>query len=145
MKKKNNGDADAYRLDCGLPINTYFSAQKMRWLIENVDGLINNPNLCFTTVDSYLIANLTNCESIVTDSSNAGRTMLMDINKLEWSDKMLSEYEIKKSWLPDIKKKSSDNFGSIKHPDLKILEGVPIGGDLGDQHAACLGHILREG
>ena len=87
----------------------------MRWLIENVDGLAQNPNLCFTTVDAFLIANLTKCSSILTDSSNAGRTMLMDINKLEWSDKMLKEYDIKKEWLPEIRKKSSDDFGKLMH------------------------------
>jgi glycerol kinase len=117
----------------------------MRWLLDNIDGLKDNPNLCFTTVDAYLIAKLTNCKSILTDSSNAGRTMLMDINTLEWSDKMLGEYGIQKKWLPELKKKSSDDFGKVLHESLPMLEGVPITGVLGDQHAACLGHVLREG
>lgn len=113
--------------------------------MENVNGLTQNPNLCFTTVDAFLIANLTNCLSVRTDSSNAGRTMLMDINKLEWSDKMLGEYEIKKEWLPELKQKSSDDYGQISHAALPMLQGVPIAGNLGDQHASCLGHVLREG
>ena len=96
MKKKNGGNADAYRLDCGLPINTYFSAQKMKWLLENVEGLSSNPKAILSTIDTYLIARLTNMTRFVTDSTNASRTMLMDINSLEWSDKMLNEYGITK-------------------------------------------------
>lgn len=94
MKEKNGGNLDAYREDCGLPINTYFSAQKMKWLLENVKDLDKHENLVLSTIDTYLIARLTNMESIVTDSTNASRTMLMDINTLEWSDKMLGEYGI---------------------------------------------------
>ena len=60
MKKKNNGDADVYREICGLPINTYFSGHKMKWLLENVDGLAQNDSLVFGTIDAYLIAKLTN-------------------------------------------------------------------------------------
>jgi glycerol kinase len=96
MKAKNNGDTNAYQQICGLPINTYFSAQKMKWLLQNVDGLEKKENLVLSTIDSYLIARLTNGKSIVTDSTNASRTMLMDINTLDWSDKMLGEYGIKK-------------------------------------------------
>jgi glycerol kinase len=69
--------------------------------------------------------------------------MLMDINTLEWSDKMLSEYGIQKNWLPTIIKESSADFGRVK--SVKSLENVQIGGVLGDQQAACLGHVLREG
>jgi glycerol kinase len=79
----------------------------------------------------------------VTDSTNASRTMLMDINTLDWSQKMLKEYEILEKWLPKIIKESSAEFGKIK--SVKSLENVVIGGVLGDQQAACLGHILREG
>jgi len=85
----------------------------MKWLLENVEGLASQPNLCFGTIDTYLIARLTQCEQIVTDATNASRTMLMDINKLEWSDKLLKEYEIKKEWLPRINQESSGNFGSV--------------------------------
>ena len=58
----------------------------MKWLMENVDGLVSNENVVFGTMDAYLIAKLTNCQSIVTDSTNASRTMLMDIDTLDWSD-----------------------------------------------------------
>ena len=145
MKKKNDGNADAYRQDCGLPINTYFSAQKMKWLLENVEGLSSNTKAILSTIDSYLIARLTNMTKLVTDSTNASRTMLMDINTLEWSDKMLNEYGIKKECLPTIIKESSADFGTIICDKVDFLNGVPISGVLGDQQAACLGHILREG
>lgn len=78
-----------------------------------MEGLANNPNLVLGTIDSYLIARLTNLSSIVTDSSNASRTMLMDIKTLEWSPKMLSEYQIKEEWLPKIIKSSNSLFGTI--------------------------------
>ena len=131
MKQKNDGNADAYRSTCGLPINTYFSAQKMKWLLQNVSGIEHQENLIFSTMDTYLIARLTNMESIVTDSTNASRTMLMDINTLEWSDNMLGEYGIQRKWLPDIVKESSADFGRVR--SVKSLENVPIGGVLGDQ------------
>lgn len=129
MSAKNNGNVDAYRLDCGLPINTYFSAVKMRWLIQNAK--LNKEDLVFGTIDTWLIAKLTQLDSFVTDSSNASRTMLMDINSLEWSDKMLAEFGIEKRWLPQIHKSSSSNFGVVK--GLEGFEGVPISGVLGDQ------------
>ena len=79
--------------------------------------MASNEDLVFGTIDAYLIAKLTNCQSIFTDSTNASRTMLMDIENLEWSDKMLSEYEIKKDWLPEIIKESSADFGSVSAAD----------------------------
>jgi len=83
----------------------------MRWLLENVDNIETNNDLVFGTIESYLIAKLTAQSKIVTDSTNASRTMLMDINNLEWSDHMLSEYNIERDWLPDIVKESSADFG----------------------------------
>ena len=117
----------------------------MKWLLENVDGLPEKENLVFGTIDTYLIARLSNQESIVTDATNASRTMLMDINTLEWSSFMLGEYEMKESWLPRIIKESSGDFGSVSCDEVSSLKGVIISGVLGDQHASCLGHVLREG
>ena len=113
--------------------------------MQNVDGLASNDQLVMSTIDTYIIARLSGMKSIVTDSTNASRTMLMDINTLEWSDKMLSEYEIKKENLPTIIKESSADFGSIDFAPLRCLKGVKITGVLGDQQSACLGHILKEG
>ena len=70
-------------------------------------------NLVFGTIDTWLIAKLTGMQSIVTDSTNASRTMLMDLHTLEWSDENLSMFGVKKCWLPEIKKSCSDNFGQI--------------------------------
>ena len=91
----------------------------MKWLLENVNGLDKKENLVLSTIDSYLIARLTDGKSIVTDSTNASRTMLMDINTLDWSDKMLGEYSIKKSWLPKIIKESSGDFGNVSNNLVK--------------------------
>jgi glycerol kinase len=86
------------------------------------------------TIDTWLIARLTNLKSFMTDSSNASRTMLMDIEKLEWSDKMLSEFEIEKRWLAEISKSSSALFGTIEAGiGIDSLASVPITGVLGDQ------------
>jgi len=111
MKAKNQGNVDIYRHDCGLPINTYFSALKMQWLLQNAE--LNHEDLAFGTIDTWLINKLTNGESFVTDSSNASRTMLMDINTLEWSEKMTQEFGIEKRWLPTIHKSSSSMFGKV--------------------------------
>ena len=141
MSAKNQGNVDAYRLDCGLPINTYFSAVKMRWLLQNTK--LNKDDLIFGTIDTWLIAKLTQLSSFVTDSSNASRTMLMDINTLEWSDKMITEFGLDTKWLPKIHKSSSSDFGTVS--GLDGFDGIPITGVLGDQQAACLGHLLKPG
>lgn len=86
---------------------------------------------------------MTGLKSIATDSSNASRTMLMDINSLEWSDKMIAEFGLEKRWLPKIHKSSSSDFGTVS--ELVGFEGVQIGGAIGDQQAACLGHLLKPG
>lgn len=92
IKDRNAGDLDIYREDCGLPVNTYFSAVKMKWLLQQKEVQDGADDLIFGTIDTWLIARLTGLKSFVTDSSNASRTMLMDINTLEWSDKMLKEF-----------------------------------------------------
>jgi len=93
IKAKHNGNSDVFRPICGLPINTYFSAVKMRWLLQNSKEVSSNTDdLIFGTIDTWLIAKLSGLTSFVTDSSNASRTMLMDINTLEWSEKMLEAF-----------------------------------------------------
>ena len=79
----------------------------------------------------------------MTDSSNASRTMLMDLNSLQWSDNMLADFGIKKECLARIKLSSSDNFGTVT--DVPSIAGVTIGGVIGDQQGACLGHLLKVG
>lgn len=141
------GNVDLFRPTCGLPINTYFSALKMRWLLENSPEVMRasdqgSSGLTFSTIDTWLIAKLSGMESVMTDATNASRTMLMDIDSLEWSEEMLNAFEIKREWLPEISKSSSANFGVIKEGKLA---NVPITGAIGDQQSACLGHILRPG
>ncbi|CAO3566396.1 unnamed protein product [Mortierella alpina] len=143
--------ADAVKDICGLPITTYFSAVKLRWLLENsaeVKEAHDNGNMMFGTVDSWLIYNLTGGKdggAHVTDVTNASRTMLMDIKSLKWSDKCLEFFGINPEILPEIRP-SSAHFGDIKHPQLSQIEGIPIAGCLGDQHAALVGqHCFQEG
>ncbi|KAF9567238.1 Glycerol kinase [Mortierella alpina] len=143
--------ADAVKDICGLPITTYFSAVKLRWLLENsaeVKEAHDNGNMMFGTVDSWLIYNLTGGKeggAHVTDVTNASRTMLMDIKTLKWSDKCLEFFGINPEILPEIRP-SSAHFGDIKHPQLSQIAGIPIAGCLGDQHAALVGqHCFQEG
>lgn len=121
----------------------------MRWLLENSQAVKSlaeqdqqGEELCFSTIDTWLIAKLSGLQSVVTDSSNASRTMLMDINSLEWNDENLAMFGVRKEWLPRIVKNSSDDFGSVAGSECADLANVPITGVLGDQQAACLGHLL---
>lgn len=132
-------EQELLRERCGLPINTYFSALKMRWLLQHSDGVKQilgdskcDEKLRFGTIDTWLMAKLTGMESIATDSTNASRTMLMNLHTLEWSDESLDMFDIKRSWLPEIKKSSSESFGTISDPQCSTLKGVEIAGVLGD-------------
>ncbi|KAG0257839.1 Glycerol kinase [Mortierella polycephala] len=143
--------ADAVKDICGLPITTYFSAVKLRWLLENsqeVKEAHDNGTMMFGTVDSWLIYNLTGGKEggvHVTDVTNASRTMLMDIKTLKWSDRCLKFFGINADILPEIKP-SSTMFGEINFEELSQLKGVPIAGCLGDQHAALVGqHCFQVG
>lgn len=103
ISSRFNGDKDMFRPHCGLPLNTYFSAVKMKWYLQNcekVQAAKKKGTLKFGTIDSWLIYKLTNHINTLTDSSNASRTMLMDLENLEWSDVMLSELGIDKTNLP---------------------------------------------
>ncbi|RGB28354.1 hypothetical protein C1646_629688 [Rhizophagus diaphanus] len=126
---------------CGLPISTYFSAVKLKWLLENVPTVKEaheKETMIFGNVDTWLIYNLTGGIDgglHITDVTNASRTMLMDIKKLEWSDELLKFFGIKKCILPKICS-SSEVYGNIK---ITSLAGIPIAGDLGDQHSAMVG------
>lgn len=123
----------------GLLLDPYFSASKVAWILDNVDGArerAEKGELCFGTVDSWLIWNLTGGKIHATDYSNASRTMLFNIKTLEWDDELLSLFKIPRSMLPEVKP-SSSIFG---YTDAKILgERLAIGGVLGDQQAALFG------
>lgn len=121
----------------GLPMSTYFSAFKLKWLIDNVqevkDALKEN-RLLFGTVDSWILWNLTGKH--LTDVTNASRTFLMDIETLDWDKSLCKHFNIPLQILPKILA-SADDFGNILHGPLK---GLPITGVIGDQSAALFGH-----
>ncbi|KAF9435731.1 Glycerol kinase [Entomortierella beljakovae] len=148
---KTEKGADAIKDICGLPITTYFSAVKLRWLLENapeVKEAHDNGTLMFGTVDSWLIYNLTGGVDggiHATDVTNASRTMLMDIKTLKWSEESLKFFGVDAKILPEIRA-SSSLFGHVKHNGIPSLKGLPIAGCLGDQHAALVGqHCFHVG
>ncbi|XP_072166508.1 glycerol kinase-like [Diadema setosum] len=128
---------------CGLPLSTYFSAVKLRWLLDNVQEVataVTDGRCMFGTVDSWLMWNLTggvNGGLHITDVTNASRTMLMNITSLQWDTKLCSFFGVPKTILPVIRS-SAEIYGSLVDTALK---GVPIGGILGDQHAALVGQL----
>ncbi len=127
----------------GLLIDAYFSATKIKWILDNVPEartLANENKLCFGTVETWLIWNLTNKQVHVTDYSNASRTMLFDIEKLCWDETLCNKLGIPMSMLPEVKE-SSAIYGEIADnlPGLSSLAGIPIGGAIGDQQSALFG------
>ncbi len=127
----------------GLLIDAYFSATKIKWILDNVPEartLANEDKLCFGTVETWLIWNLTNKQVHVTDYSNASRTMLFDIEKLAWDEKLCTTLGIPMTMLPEVKE-SSCVYGEVADnvPGLSSLSGIPIGGAIGDQQSALFG------
>jgi glycerol kinase len=129
------GGQDRFREKTGLPIATYFSGPKIKWILDNVDGVrikAENGELLFGTIDSWIIWNLTGVH--VTDVTNASRTLLMNLHTLNWDDEILKLLNIPRALLPEIKS-SSEIYGIAR----TILDGIPVSGDLGDQQAALFG------
>lgn len=136
---KEKGLTDSFRSKTGLVIDAYFSATKLRWILENVPGVrkrAENGELLFGTVETWLIWKLTKGKIHVTDYSNASRTMLFNINTLQWDDDILIELNIPKCMLPEAKP-SSCIYGEA---DPCFFGGpIPIGGAAGDQQSALFG------
>ncbi|SFG24428.1 glycerol kinase [Lachnospiraceae bacterium C7] len=136
---KAKGLVDSYREKTGLVIDPYFSGTKLRWILENVEGVrerAEKGELLFGTVDSWLIYKLTKGKVHVTDYSNASRTMLFNINSLQWDDEILKELNIPKCMLPE-PKPSSCVYGET---DPEFFGGkIKIAGAAGDQQAALFG------
>ncbi|XP_070201897.1 glycerol kinase 3-like isoform X2 [Littorina saxatilis] len=132
---------DYLRPYCGLPITTYFSAVKLRWLLDNSESVrkaVEEGRCLFGTVDSWIMWNLTggvNGGQHLTDVTNASRTMLMNLHTLKWDDFLCRFFDIPKSVLPEIRS-SSEIYGSVASGPL---QGIPISGILGDQQAALVG------
>ena len=135
-----DGGQDRLRAKTGLPLSTYFSGLKLRWLLENVPGArakAEAGDALFGTVDSWLAWNLTGGPDgglHITDATNASRTQMMDLATLAWNDELLALFGVPRACLPEIKS-SSQLYGEAKG----VLAGVPIGGILGDQQAALFG------
>jgi glycerol kinase len=135
-----NGGQDRFRGKTGLPLTTYFSGPKLKWLLENVDGLrpdAESGHALFGTIDTWLIWNLTG-EHII-DVTNASRTMLMDLHTLEWDPETLEELGIPPQMLPEIRPSSDPGFYGMTHRSGPFGTAVPVCGDLGDQQAALYG------
>ena len=136
---KDKGLVDKIREKTGLVIDAYFSGTKIRWILENVPGVrarAEAGELLFGTVETWLIWKLTKGKAHVTDYSNASRTLLFNINTLQWDDEILAELNIPKCMLPEVKP-SSCVYGEA---DPSLFGGpIPIGGAAGDQQAALFG------
>jgi glycerol kinase len=143
---EKEGGPDRFREKTGLPLATYFSGLKLKWLLDNVPNLREDAekgDALFGNMDTFLIWNLTGGPKggiHVTDVTNASRTQLMNLHTLEWDDEMLRHYTIPRTMLPSIRS-SSEVYGTVTS---EVLPGVPIAGDLGDQHAALLGQACTE-
>ncbi len=131
----------------GLPLDPYFSATKMRWLLKNNSAVIEaskNKNLKFGTIDTFLLYKLSGNKCHATEASNASRTLLMNLDTCNWSDELLDFFEIKKEYLPEIKD-SFSYFGETNNLDF-LPNGIPITGILGDQQSALFGqNCTQEG
>jgi glycerol kinase len=142
-----DGGVDRFREATGLPLSTYFAATKILWILENVDGArerAERGELAFGTTDSWITWNLSGGEDggeHVTDVTNASRTMLMDLETLDWSDDLLAAFDIPRSLLPRIAS-SSEVYATVE--SSSILREVPIAGILGDQQAATFGQAAFE-
>lgn len=130
----------------GLVIDAYFSATKIKWILDNVKGVrerAERGELCFGTIDSWLIWKLSGGEKHLTDVSNASRTMLFNIHTLQWDDELLKLFTIPKSMLPEVKS-SSEVYCETKCQ--LFSSGIPVAGMAGDQQAALFGQLcLDEG
>jgi glycerol kinase len=136
----SEGGQDRFRAKTGLPIATYFSGPKIKWILDNVDGArdkAQSGDLIFGNIDTFVIWQLTGGAdggAHVTDVTNASRTMMMNLETLDWDEEILGILDVPRSMLPEIRA-SSDVYGEAKDG----LAGIPVAGDLGDQQAALFG------
>jgi len=141
---KNRGLGEKIRQKTGLPVDSYFSATKIRWILDNVDGarqLANQGRLAFGTVDTWLVWNMTRGTRHVTDVSNASRTMLFNIHTMQWDEELLDIMGVPRSMLPEVRS-SSETYG---HTDMSGFGSeIPIAGIAGDQQAALFGQMCTQ-
>ena len=138
---KKNNKTELIQNKTGLVIDAYFSGTKIKWILDSdpkIRSQANNGELLFGTIDTWLIWNLTNGQSHITDPSNASRTLLYNIKKDCWDDELLSLFDIPKNILPDV----VDSSSISAHIDAKIFGvKIPISGIAGDQQAALFGQL----
>ena len=141
---KDNNYVDSIKNKTGLVLDAYFSATKIKWILDHVDGArekAENGELCFGTIDTWLVWQLTQGKTFVTDVSNASRTLIFNIHTLKWDDELLELFTIPKSMLPEVKG-NSEIYAKVAS---EILSGnVPIAGIAGDQQAALFGQLCIE-
>jgi glycerol kinase len=136
-----SGGQDRFRAQTGLPLSTYFSSLKLRWILQNVPGAREKAaagELLFGNIDAFLVWNLTGGPKQgvhVTDVTNASRTQLLNLKTLDWDAELLAAFEIPRAMLPDVRS-SSEVYGAAT---LAALSDVPVAGVLGDQQAALVG------
>ena len=139
---RSRGEAERIQAKTGLLPDAYFSASKLNWLLDNVDGARQRAmegKLAFGTVDSWLIWKLTQGAAHITDVTNASRTMLYNIHTLEWDEELLQLFDIPRSLLPEVVASSG-----VCATTKGILDGIPIAGIAGDQQAALFGQMCSE-
>jgi glycerol kinase len=143
-KLKNSGKTELFKNKTGLIIDAYFSGTKVKWILDNIPGARDRAEkgeLCFGTIDSWLVWNLSGGKLHLTDVSNASRTLLFNINTLSWDDELLGLLGIPKSMLPEVRQ-SSEVYGQTE-PAL-LGRPIPIAGIAGDQQAALFGQLCTE-
>jgi glycerol kinase len=144
---ERDGKGDVIRQKAGLPPATYFSGGKIQWILENVDGVreaAERGDAIFGNTDCWVLWNLTggtNGGVHVTDVTNASRTMLMNLETLDWDDELLSFFDIPRSMLPSIRSSSSPDPYGMTAASGPFGGEIPLTGDLGDQQAATVGQV----
>jgi glycerol kinase len=144
-KLAEDGGQDRFRAKVGLPLATYFSGPKIKWILDNVSGTreaAENGNLLFGNIDTWVIWMLTGGPSggaHVTDVTNASRTMLMNLQTLDWDDEILKIMGIPRQMLPEIRPSSDPNLYGTTLANGPVGGAIPVCGDLGDQQAALYG------
>jgi glycerol kinase len=141
---KANGHADLIKQKTGLVIDAYFSGTKVKWILDNVTGArekATKGELCFGTIDSWLVFKLTKGRAHVTDVSNASRTMLCNIGTTQWDGELEKLLDVPGNILPQIRS-SSEVYGYVEN--LEPLNGIPIAGIAGDQQAALFGQLCTQ-
>ncbi|RFU38577.1 glycerol kinase [Actinomadura logoneensis] len=144
---ERDGRGETIRHRAGLPPATYFSGGKIQWILENVDGVreaAENGEAVFGNIDTWLLWNLTGGTDggvHVTDPTNASRTMLMDLETLDWDDQLLSFFGIPRAMLPEIRPSSAPDPYGVTRANGPLGGEVPLSGVLGDQQAATVGQV----